>query len=65
MNDLSLYKVTNPKSGHEDFLNCVGISSLLFSSISGIPNTNLLNLELVRVTNSINHLFVMILILMS
>lgn len=39
MNDLSLYKVTNPKSGHEDFLNCVGISSLLFSSISGIPNT--------------------------
>lgn len=42
MNDLSLYKVTNPKPGHEDFLDCIGISSLLFSSINGNPDTKLL-----------------------
>lgn len=42
MDDLSLYRVTSPKSSHEDFLNCVGISSLLFSSIAGNPNTKLI-----------------------
>ena len=42
MNDLSLYKVTNPKSDHEDFLNCIGINSLLLGSIVGNPNTKLL-----------------------
>lgn len=42
MYDLSLYKVTSPKSGHKDFLNCIGISSLLFSSIAGNPDTILL-----------------------
>lgn len=42
MNDLSLYKVITPKSGHEYFLNCIGISSLLFSSISNNPDTKLI-----------------------
>lgn len=42
MNDLSLYKVNNPNPGHEDFLNCIGISSLLLSSMAGNPNTKLL-----------------------
>lgn len=47
MNDLSLYKVITPKSGHEDFLNCIGISSLLFSSISNNPDTKLLKFRIV------------------
>lgn len=42
MDDLSLYKVTNPNPGHKDFLNCIGISSLLFSSVCGNPDTKLL-----------------------
>lgn len=47
MNDLSLYKVITPKSGHEYFLNCIGISSLLFSSISNNPDTKLLKFRIV------------------
>ena len=29
MNNLSLYKVTNPKLHHKEFLNCIGITSLI------------------------------------
>lgn len=29
MNNLSLYRVTNPKPHHKEFLNCIGITSLI------------------------------------
>lgn len=29
MNNLSLYRVTNPEPHHKEFLNCIGITSLI------------------------------------